>query len=218
MENLKLYSTREEKANYLTHGFGALMAVVGTFVLVSKAVAVGNSWAILGHSIFGFGMLLCMLTSTIYHYVQEPKTKALLRHFDHASIYVLIAASYSPFSLILLRQEAMWGWSLFIAVWLIALVGIGFNFRPIKKNSNLKTASYVLMGMTILIAIKPTIRVAVENDCLSVLYWLAAGGVFYIIGSVVYAMAKKEFVHTVFHVFVLLGLASHIISAYLIPM
>ena len=217
MQNLKFYSPREEKANYLTHGFGVLMAIVGTFILVSKASAAGNNWAILAHSIFGFGMLVCMLASTIYHYVQEPKTKALLRHFDHASIYVLIAASYSPFSLILLRQEAMWGWSLFIAVWLIALVGIGFNFRPIKKNSHLKTASYVLMGMTILIAIKPTIRVAVENDCLPVLYWLAAGGVFYIIGSVVYALAKKEFVHTVFHVFVLLGLGSHILSAYLIP-
>ena len=86
-----------------------------------------------------------------------------------------------------------------------------------KKNSHIKTGSYVLMGMTILIAIKPTIRVAIENDCLPVLYWLAAGGVFYIIGSVVYALAKKEFAHTVFHVFVLLGLGSHIISAYLIP-
>ena len=217
MEKQKFYTNREEKANYLTHAFGVLMAIVGTYILVAKASDANNSWAILAHSIFGFGMLVCMLSSTIYHYVQEPKTKRILRHFDHASIYVLFAASYSPFSLILLRQEGMWGWSLFIIVWLIALVGIGFNFRPIKKNSHIKTASYVLMGMTVLIAIKPTIRVAIENDCLPVLYWLAAGGVFYIIGSVVYALAKKEFVHTVFHLFVLLGLGSHIVSAYLIP-
>lgn len=217
MESLKFYSEREERANYLTHGFGVLMAIVGAFVLISKASVASNSWAILGYTIFGFGMLACMLSSTVYHYVQHPKTKTVLRHFDHASIYVLIAASYSPFSLILLRQEAMWGWSLFILIWLIAFVGIGFNFRPIKKNSHLKTTSYVLMGMTILIAIKPTIRVAVQNDCLPVLYWLVAGGAFYIIGSVVYATAKKEFVHTVFHLFVLLGLGSHIISAYLIP-
>ncbi len=217
MENLKLYTYREEKANYLTHAFGVLMAIVGTCFLVAKASAAGNTWAIIAHAIFGFGMLVCMLSSTIYHYVQEPKTKRILRHFDHASIYVLIAASYSPFSLILLRQEGMWGWSLFIIVWLIALIGIGFNFRPIKKNSHLKTVSYVLMGLTVLVAIKPTIRVAIENDCLPVLYWLAAGGVFYIIGSVVYALAKREFVHTIFHLFVLLGLGSHIISAYLIP-
>ncbi len=217
MEDFKFYSKREEKANYLTHGFGVLMAIVGTIVLVSKAAAAGNNWAIIAHSVFGFGMLVCMLSSTIYHYVQEPKTKKTLRHFDHASIYVLIAASYSPFSLILLRQEGLWGWSLFVLVWLIALAGIGFNFRPMKKNSHIKTGSYVLMGMTVLIAVKPMIRVAIENECLPVLYWLAAGGVFYIIGSVVYAMAKREFVHAVFHVFVLLGLGSHIISAFLIP-
>lgn len=217
MENLKLYSEREEKANYLTHALGVLMAIVGTYILVDKASAAGNSWAVLAHAIFGFGMFVCMMSSTIYHYIQEPKTKKILRHFDHASIYVLIAASYSPFSLILLRQEGMWGWSLFIIIWIIAFIGIGFNFRPIKKNSNLKTASYVLMGLTVLIAIKPTIRVAIENDCLPALYWLGIGGVFYIVGSVVYAMAKKEFVHTVFHVFVLFGLGSHIISAYLVP-
>ena len=108
MESLKFYSEREERANYLTHGFGVLMAIVGAFVLISKASVASNSWAILGYTIFGFGMLACMLSSTVYHYVQHPKTKTVLRHFDHASIYVLIAASYSPFSLILLSQEAMW--------------------------------------------------------------------------------------------------------------
>lgn len=217
MSDSKFYSEREEKANYLSHALGVIMAIVGTAILISKAYIADNKWAILAHSIFGFGMLVCMLSSTIYHYVEQPKIKAILRHFDHASIYVLIAASYSPFSLILLRQEGVWGWSLFILVWLIAIVGIGFNLRPMKKNSHLKTGSYVLMGMTIIIAIKPTIRVAVENNCLPVLYWLAAGGVFYIIGSVIYALAKREFAHSVFHIFVLLGLGSHILSAYLIP-
>ena len=217
MQHFKFYTDREEKANYLSHSFGVLMAVVGTIVLVTWASAANNKWAILAHSIFGFGMLVCMISSTIYHYVQQPRTKTILRHFDHASIYVLIAASYSPFSLILLRQEAMWGWSLFILIWVIALIGISFNFGTIKQNNHLKTSSYVLMGLTILVAIKPTIRVAFENDCLPVLYWLAAGGVFYIIGSFVYALAKREFVHTIFHIFVLLGLGSHIMSAYLIP-
>ena len=218
MKDVKLYTIREEKANYLTHSFGVLMALVGTYLLVYKAYVAENSWGVLAYSIFGFGMFLCMLSSTLYHYIQEPKIKKTLRYFDHASIYILIAASYSPFSLILLREEGMWGWSIFIIVWIIALVGIGFNFKRIKKNSHLKTASYVIMGLTILIAIKPTIRVAVENDCLPVLYWLIAGGIFYIIGAVIYALAKKEFVHTIFHIFVLLGLASHIISAYLIPL
>ena len=141
MQHFKFYSDREEKANYLSHAFGVIMAVIGTIVLVTKASAADNKWAILAHSIFGFGMLTCMLSSTIYHYVQRPKTKTILRHFDHASIYVLIAASYSPFCLILLRQEGMWGWSLFILIWLIALIGIAFNFGTIKKNNHIKTSS-----------------------------------------------------------------------------
>ncbi len=218
MQNLKSYSKREETANYLTHAFGVLMAAIATIVLIHRAVAAGNEWAILAYSIFGFGMLACMLSSTIYHYAQEPELKAVLRHFDHGSIYLLIAASYSPFTLILMRDEGMWGWGIFVLIWLTALTGIGFNFGKLKANNNLKTASYVLMGLVILIAIKPLINVALRNDCLAVLYWLAAGGVFYIAGSVIYALAKREFVHTFFHVFVLLGLACHIVAAYLVPL
>ncbi|MBP1637423.1 MAG: Hemolysin-3 [Bacteroidetes bacterium] len=216
-ENRKFYSEREEKANYLTHAFGVLMAVVGIVLLLHRAIAADNGWAILAYSIFGFGMLSCMLSSTIYHYVQEPKKKATLRHFDHGNIYVLIAASYSPFTLILLRNEGVWGWGLFTLIWLIAFVGIGFNFRTLKANNHLKTASYVLMGMCVFIAVKPLIDAATTKNCLDSLYWLGAGGIFYVVGSFFYALAKHEFVHAVFHVFVLLGLACHIIAAYLIP-
>jgi len=218
MQNIKSYSKREEKANYLTHAFGVLMAGAATVVLIYRADAAGNGWAIVAYSIFGFGMLACMLSSTIYHYIQKPKLKNVLRHFDHGNIYVLIASSYTPFTLILLRNEGLWGWGLFILVWLIAFIGIGFNVGTLKANNNLKTGSYILMGMVILIAIKPFIEVALAKDCLGVLYWLGAGGVFYIAGSFFYALAKHEFVHAVFHVFVLLGLASHIIAVYLIPL
>jgi len=218
MAHSKSYSRREEKVNYQTHAFGVLMAIVGTIILLNKAIAYDNSWGILAYSIFGFGMLACMLSSTMYHYVKEPKIKSILRHFDHGNIYILIATSYSPFTLILLRNEGMWGWTIFSLVWLIALVGIAFNFHTLKANNNLKTASYVLMGMTVFIAIKPLIEVAIAKDCLDVLYWLGAGGVFYVVGSFFYALAKHEFIHAVFHIFVLLGLACHIMSAYLIPL
>jgi len=217
MDNKKFYSAREEKANYLTHAFGVLIAVVATVVLLRRAIEAGNGWAIVAYAVFGLGMFVCMMSSTIYHYVQKPKLKALLRHFDHGSIYVLIAATYSPFTLILLRTKGLWGWGLFGLIWLIAIVGIGFNFRELKANNHFKTASYVLMGMCVLIAIKPLIDVCLANNCLDALYWMAAGGVFYIIGSFFYALAKHEFVHSIFHVFVLLGLACHIVSAYLIP-
>jgi hemolysin III len=217
MQYSKSYSQREETANYLTHAFGVVIAVAGTVVLLHKAIVADNGWAVLAFSIYGFGMVVCMLSSTIYHYVQKPKPKAVLRHFDHGNIYVLIAASYSPLTLILLRNEGMWGWGLFAFIWLFALVGIGLNFGELKANNNLKTASYVLMGASMFIAIKPLVDVSLSKDCLVVLYWLGAGGVFYITGSFFYALAKHEFVHTIFHVFVILGLICHIVSAYLIP-
>lgn len=217
MENKKFYTEREEKANYLTHAFGVLMVIVATVVLIRRAMEANNGWAIVAYSIFAFGMMSCMLSSTIYHFVQEPKLKAILRHFDHGNIYVLIASSYSPFTLILLRKEGLWGWGLFILIWLIALVGIGFNFRTLKANNHFKTASYVLMGMCVFIAVKPLIDIALAQNCVDSIYWLAAGGAFYIAGSFFYALAKHEFVHAIFHVFVLLGLACHILSAYLIP-
>jgi len=218
MNNLKFYSEREEKANYLTHAFGVLMAFVAAFGLIIRSLKVGNGWAVVAYAVFGFGMLACMLSSTIYHLAKDPERKAVLRHFDHASIYVLIAASYSPFTLILMRNEGLWGWGIFALVWLTALTGIGFNFRKLKANNHLKTASYVLMGMVVLIAIKPLIDIAVAKDCIEVLYWLGAGGIFYIAGSFFYALARHEFVHAVFHLFVLLGLACHIVAAWLIPL
>jgi hemolysin III len=218
MTNKKFYTKREERANYLTHGFGALMSVAATVLLLSRALATDNDTALLGYALFGFGMIACMSASTVYHYVQEPMFKSKLRHFDHAAIYLLIASSYTPFTLILMRDEPFWGWFIFVLVWFIALVGIIISFRPLKRNSHLKTASYVLMGLIVLIAFKPLIAVAQAQDAMDTVIWLIAGGVFYITGAVIYATAKREFVHAIFHIFVLLGLASHIYAAYLIPL
>lgn len=216
MSNTKTYSPREEKANYLTHALGVLIVIVSAFVLIKKGVDAGNGWAVFSYALFSFGMLACMLSSTIYHYIKNPELKAFVRHFDHGSIYLLIASSYTPFTLILLRNESFWGWGLFILVWVIAFVGIGLNFKKMKRNNHIKTFSYVLMGMVVFIAAKPLIRVAIEENCVDSLYWLLAGGIFYIVGSFIYAFAKREFSHAVFHVFVLLGLVSHIVATYLI--
>lgn len=218
MSSDKFYTRREEKANYLTHAAGILMAVVATVFLLRRAILADNGWSVLAYAIFGFGMLACMFSSTVYHFVQEPVKKARLRHFDHASIYLLIAASYSPFTLVLLREDSPWGWVLFGLVWTIAIVGITVSFGKLKKNSHLKTASYVFMGLVVLIAFKPLIDAAREKNCIEVIWWLVAGGMFYIVGAIIYANAKREFVHAVFHVFVLFGLASHIYATYLIPL
>ncbi len=218
MNSVKTYTKREETANYLTHAFGAIVALVSTVVLIERAVDVQNSRAIVAFSIYGFGMLACMLSSTLYHYVKTPSTKAWLRHFDHANIYVLIAASFSPITLILLKDKDIWGWGLLALVWIVAFIGIGLNFRKLKPNNHLKTASYVLMGLLVFVAAKPLLDVSIAKDCVDVLYWMVAGGIFYIVGSIFYALAKREFVHTIFHVFVLFGLFSHIVSTFLIPL
>lgn len=214
----KFYSEREEKANYLTHAVGVLMSLLATILLMSRAAAAVDPRALIAYAIFGIGMIACMSASTFYHYVQTPRLKAKLRHYDHASIYLLIAASYSPFTLILLRDTPFWGWFIFVFVWIIGLVGIIISFRPLKRNSHLKTLSYVLMGLIVLIAFKPLIEAAQAQDAINAVIWIIIGGIFYIVGALIYATAKREFIHSVFHIFVLLGLASHIYAAYLIPL
>lgn len=218
MTKEKFYTLREERANYLTHGFGVLMSFAAAILLIGKAVVAGNPRAVVAFALFGLGMIGCMGASTLYHYVQEPQRKAKLRHFDHAAIYLLIAASYSPFTLILLRDEPFWSWLMFTLVWVIALTGICISFRPLKRNSHLQTTSYVVMGLIVLIAFKPLMEVAQRLDVMDTVIWLIGGGVFYIAGAVIYATARREFVHAVFHLFVLLGLASHIYAAWLIPL
>lgn len=218
MTKEKFYTLREERANYLTHGFGVLMSFAAAILLIGKAVVADDSRAVVAFALFGLGMIGCMGASTLYHYVQEPQRKAKLRHFDHAAIYLLIAASYSPFTLILLRDEPFWSWLMFTLVWVIALTGICISFRPLKRNSHLQTTSYVVMGLIVLIAFKPLMEVAQRLDAMDTVIWLIGGGVFYIAGAVIYATARREFVHAVFHLFVLLGLASHIYAAWLIPL
>ncbi|MDY0183753.1 MAG: hemolysin III family protein, partial [Proteiniphilum sp.] len=143
MTEERFYTIREERANWLTHGLGLLMGFVGAIMLIGRAMAADDQRAVVAYALFGVGMIGCMGASTLYHYVQEPLRKARLRHYDHAAIYLLIAASYSPFTLILLRDEPFWSWLIFGLVWLIALVGILISFRPLKRNSHLKTTSYV---------------------------------------------------------------------------
>ncbi len=217
MSDKKFYTKREEQANYITHAIGFIMSLVASYILIRKGWESSNQHAIIGYGLFSVGMISCMLASTIYHFESRPKQKSKLRHFDHASIYLLIAASYSPFTFILLWNQGAWGVILFSLIWTIALVGIIISFRPLKKNSHIKTISYVMMGMVVLIAFNPLINSAKEANCMNVIYWLIAGGIFYVVGAVIYATAKREFVHAIFHIFVLFGLLSHIISAYLIP-
>lgn len=205
----KFYTHKEELWNSWSHAAGIVLGVIfGTIFLVWSFRA-QNVWAIIGVILYLLGMLGSYVASTVYHAVNpESVWKARLRKLDHAAIYWHIAGSYSPITLVALREEGYWGWSLFIFVWLCALLGTVSSFRKLKDHSYLETTTYVLMGLVVLVAFKPLI------DALNIssVIWIIAGGVAYITGAVFYSLNKRKYMHTVFHFFVLLGSTCHIIA------
>lgn len=203
------YSHKEELWNSWTHAGGALLgAVVGTLFLVWSARS-GNVWAIVGVSLYIFGMLMSYLASTIYHAFSAWSVwKERLRKWDHAAIYWHIAGAYSPITLVALREAGCWGWALFVFVWLCAIVGTIMSFRRLSAHSNLETICFVLMGLSVLVAFKPLL----DNVNLAAVLWLIAEGVAYITGAVFYSLNKRKYMHTVFHFFVLLGEICHAVA------
>lgn len=216
MSTSKYYTRSEEIANTISHAAGILLGVAAGFILLSTAVASGNNWAV--GSVIGylFGMLASYVTSTCYHGCTHEKRKALLRKFDHSAIYLHIAGTYVPFTLIVLREENAWGWGLFIFICLAAIAGLIMSFVRLKEHSNLETICFVLMGCAILIAFKPLYDVLSDIGRVSALYWLIGGGIAYIVGALFYSWTKRKYMHTVFHLFVLLGSICHIIAIYTI--
>lgn len=203
------YNHKEELWNSWTHAGGALLgAVVGTFFLI-WSVRSGNNWAIVGVSLYIFGMLMSYLASTIYHALSAWSVwKERMRKWDHAAIYWHIAGAYSPITLVALREAGYWGWALFVFVWLCAIVGTVMSFRRLSAHSNLETLCFVAMGLSVLVAFKPLL----DNVSLTAVSWLIAEGVAYITGAVFYSLNKRKYMHTVFHFFVLLGEICHAVA------
>ena len=146
-------SLREELLSALTHGLGATAALAGGAVLVTLAALYGDGWQLAGAIVFGISLLLLYLASTLYHAIQHPVAKARLKVFDHCAIYLLIAGTYTPFTLIGLRGP--WGWSLFAAIWTLALAGVVFKLFFTGRFKLLSTAIYIAMGWLVIVAIKP---------------------------------------------------------------
>jgi hemolysin III len=153
-------------------------------------------------------MMTLYLASTLYHSAKNPDRRHRLNVFDHASIYLLIAGTYTPFVLVTLRGP--WGWSLFGVVWAAAIGGIIFKIFYTGRFDLVSTIAYVVMGSIVVVAIKPLMA----NLSLPGLYWLLAGGVSYIVGAVLYMLRKMPFHHAVFHLFVLLGSFCHFWAIY----
>jgi hemolysin III len=162
-------------------------------------------------SLYLFGMLGSYVASTIYHALSPANPwKERLRRWDHAAIYWHIAGSYSPITLVAMRDEGPWGWLLFAFVWTAAIVGTIVSFRRLKDHSNLETICFCLMGLSVLVAFKPLL------DCVSTaaVVWIIAEGVCYITGALFYSLHHRRYMHTVFHFFVLAGSVCHIIAVW----
>lgn len=211
--NVARYSLKEEIANSITHGLGALLAIGGLAVLISFASLRGNAWHIATCSIFGGTLVFSYLASTLYHSIPLEKAKRVLRTIDHSAIYLLIAGTYTPFMLVNLRGP--WGWSLFGSIWGIALVGIILKATVAGKIRGLSTALYLMMGWIVVIAGKPMLT-AIDKGGLVL---LLLGGLAYSFGVIFYAWEKLPYNHAIWHLFVMAGSAFHFFAIlfYVIP-
>jgi hemolysin III len=174
----EVHSVREEFFNALTHGLGATAALAGGAVLITLAALFGDGWQLAGAIVFGICLLLLYLASTLYHAIQHPVAKARLKVFDHCAIYLLIAGTYTPFTLIGLRGP--WGWGLFAAIWTLAVAGVVFKLFFTGRFKLLSTAIYIAMGWLVIVAIEPLLG-ALDAWTIG---WLFGGGVFYTLGTV----------------------------------
>lgn len=172
--------------------------------------------AVVGVLAYLFGMLSSYLTSTLYHASTYEKRKETLRKFDHGAIYLHIAGTYMPFILILLWNDGAWGWALLSFISLAAIIGVTASFIHLKGHSNLETVCYVIMGCSIFVAFKPLYDALSLIGQTDSLLWLMGGGASYIIGALFYSWAKKKYMHTIFHLFVLGGSLCHMVAIYLI--
>ncbi len=206
----------EEIANVLTHGAGMTFGIVAIIVLLVASVRSGNPWSVGSSLVYALSMTSSYVTSTFYHASANAWHKRLLRRLDHSAIYLHIAGTYTPFTLVALRQEGYWGWSLFAIVWIAAVIGIALSFRKMRKTDHLKTVCYLAMGWVVIIAFKPLLDVCRRTDSMDVLNWLIAGGVFYTVGCIFYALDKYKYMHPIWHFFVLGGSICHFISVYLL--
>lgn len=206
--NITYYDSKEEKLNVITHAIGLILSIVALVLLVVFASLKGTAKHIVSFSIYGVSLIVLYSASTLYHYSQKPKIRKRLNVFDHAAIYVLIAGTYTPFTLVVLKGWV--GWTIFGVSWGLAVVGIILKLFFTGKYDKISTYAYVLMGWVVIFAVKPL----VENLALEGLMWLLAGGIFYTVGAVLYSIKGIKYNHAIFHVFVLLGSFSHFIAIF----
>lgn len=206
-------SPGEELANSITHGVGIVLAVAGLGVLTAFASIFGNVWHIVSASVFGGMMILLYTASTLYHSARNPRVKTFLQALDHCAIFLLIAGTYTPFTLVSLHGP--WGWSLFGVIWGLALLGIVFEMTPFRRYRAVSMGLYLGMGWSVLAAVKPMLAQVPFGG----LVLLLAGGLAYTLGTGFYVLRRLRYHHAIWHLFVLAGSILHFfaILLYVIP-
>lgn len=207
------YTFAEEVAHAATHGVGFVLSVVAFVALVVAARVRGDAWHVVGCAIFGATLVLLYAASTLYHATPDSGAKQLLRKFDHAAIFLLIAGTYTPFILVGLRDT--WGWTLLAVVWGVAILGISLQLAIPRAARRASVPLYLLLGWLAVIAAGPLVR-AVQPEGFAL---LVLGGVIYSLGVIFYAWRRLPYNHAVWHVFVLAGSACHVacVLGYVIP-
>lgn len=200
---------REEIASALTHGVGTLAALAVAVSLVVLASLSREPWRIVTLSIFGSALVAVYAISTSYHVATRPRLKAILRKLDHAAIFILIAGSYTPFTMNVIGGRL--GWAMFALVWTIAAVGVTLKLFFTGKYGLISTVAYVLMGWMGVIGLEALLTTLPTGAVV----WLVAGGVAYTLGAVLYGLKMIKFNHAIFHLFVLLGSICHFVSVFL---
>ena len=208
-EQVKFYPAKEERLNVISHGLGLILSLVGFVLLILQALKYEHFKLTLSFIVFGFGLVLLYSASTFYHKAKDETLRYRLKIFDHIAIFVLIAATYTPFALVTL--EGTVGWVIFAVAWGIALAGTVLKIFFTGRYKTLSTIMYVGMGWIIIFAIKPLL----DNFSSEGLLWLLGGGIAYTIGAVLYSINKINYNHAWFHLFVLLGSLCHFMAIYL---
>jgi hemolysin III len=197
----------EEMANAVTHGVGLIAAIAALPALIVLASNRGDVWTVVGAGVFGVSLIAAYAASTIYHALRPGPEKERWLRLDYAAIYILIAGTYTPFTVGVLRGA--WGSSLLVIVWTLAIVGIFAKLRVGPRFNGLSTAAYLLMGWLALVAINPLLR----HMGWVGLAWLLAGGVAYTVGVVFYACDNRiRFGHCLWHLFAIVGSLCHVIA------
>lgn len=196
-------SLGEEIANSITHGIGAALSIAALVLLVVFASKYGDPWRIVSFSIYGSTLIILYTSSTLYHSLTNVRVKRFFKILDHSSIYLLIAGTYTPITLVSMRSP--WGWTIFGLIWAMAIGGIVAKIFLIDKYKIVSALLYVAMGWLVVIAYKPMLQMVPQG----LIIWLLIGGICYTFGLIFYAIKKVPYFHFIWHLFVLAGSITH---------